>query len=97
MQCLPPNVISTVAEDTSKLTMNEPTFEWWKKKKRRKREFPNSMMKDINPFRQNNNNNNNKICSSPNGLKLQEEASCLEDSNIAVKTEDLKPDSNLDD
>ncbi|GFX21809.1 hypothetical protein TNCV_2310881 [Trichonephila clavipes] len=57
MQCLPPNVISTVAEHTSKFAMNEPTFDWRKKnKKRGKREFPNSMMKDINPFRQNNNN-----------------------------------------
>ncbi|GFV15838.1 putative LOC100569746 [Trichonephila clavipes] len=63
MQCLPPNVISTVAEDTSKFAMNEPTFEWRKKKEKGKREFPNSMMKDINPFRQN--NNNKKIC-SPN-------------------------------
>ncbi|GFV52707.1 hypothetical protein TNCV_2873781 [Trichonephila clavipes] len=56
MQCLPPNVISTVAEDTSKFAMNEPTFEW--RKKKRKREFPNSMMKDINPFRKNNNKKN---------------------------------------
>ncbi|GFV81049.1 hypothetical protein TNCV_2270331 [Trichonephila clavipes] len=60
MQCLPPNVIYTVAEDTSKFAMNEPTFEWRKKKKKGKREFPNSMMKDINPFRQN--NNTNKKC-----------------------------------
>ncbi|GFV32064.1 hypothetical protein TNCV_1452771 [Trichonephila clavipes] len=27
MQCLPPNVISTVAEETSKFAMKEPTFE----------------------------------------------------------------------
>ncbi|GFV32249.1 hypothetical protein TNCV_1675351 [Trichonephila clavipes] len=63
MQCLPPNVISTVAEDTSKFAMNEPTFEWRKKKKKGKREFPNSMMKDINPFRQNNNNKKNMFFS----------------------------------
>ncbi|GFT44868.1 hypothetical protein TNCV_3688981 [Trichonephila clavipes] len=37
MQCLPPNVISTVAEETSKFAMKEPTFEWRKKKQNKKR------------------------------------------------------------
>ncbi|GFV77332.1 hypothetical protein TNCV_2406511 [Trichonephila clavipes] len=37
MQCLPPNVISTVAKETSKFAMKEPTFEWRKKKQNKKR------------------------------------------------------------
>ncbi|GFX22869.1 hypothetical protein TNCV_2606111 [Trichonephila clavipes] len=37
-------------------------------KQKEKRKFPNSVMKDVNPFRQN--NNNNKICSSPNRIAI---------------------------
>ncbi|GFU82701.1 hypothetical protein TNCV_73221 [Trichonephila clavipes] len=59
MQCLPPNVISTVAKETSKFAMKEPTFEWRKRNKtKEKREFPNSVMKYVNPFHQNNNKKN---------------------------------------
>ncbi|GFW29092.1 hypothetical protein TNCV_2356501 [Trichonephila clavipes] len=67
MQCLPPNAISTVAEETSKFAMKKTNFQMAKNetKQREKREFPNSVMKDINPLRQ----SKKKICSSsPNSI-----------------------------
>ncbi|GFU89829.1 hypothetical protein TNCV_4742701 [Trichonephila clavipes] len=40
MQCLPPNVISTVAEETSKFAMKEPTFETKKETKQKEAWIP---------------------------------------------------------
>ncbi|GFW48831.1 hypothetical protein TNCV_3900291 [Trichonephila clavipes] len=58
MHCLPPNDVPVFAEEANHFATNERNnFRMAKKetKQKEKREFPNSVMKDVNPFRQNNN------------------------------------------